>query len=146
MSAGLIPADLVPHEGAMCLLDTVLEWDEERILCRTESHRSRHNPLRREGELSAIHVLEYAAQAMAAHGGLLEQTRPSPHMPGLVASVKNVRLHVARLDQVQAPLEVEATRLLAMGANLLYAFRVTAAGRSVAEGRVTVIVSPEELP
>jgi predicted hotdog family 3-hydroxylacyl-ACP dehydratase len=130
----------------MCLLGAVLSWDDERILCRAESHRASDNPLRREGRLSTIHALEYAAQAMAAHGRLLGLSKPSKAMPGFIAGVKSLRLHVIRLDDIDAPLEVEATRLLAMGANVLYGFRVSAAGRPVAEGRVTVVVSPGELP
>src|SRR5881398_1435622 len=61
---------LIPHAGTMCLLDSVLGWDDESIVCTTNTHRDEANPLRRDGRLSALHALEYAAQAAAIHGGL----------------------------------------------------------------------------
>ncbi len=39
-------AGLIPHAGAMCLLDGVLEWDEQRVRCVAHSHRDAANPLR----------------------------------------------------------------------------------------------------
>ena len=37
---------LIPHRGAMCLLDRVENWDKDHIVCRTTSHRRPDNPLR----------------------------------------------------------------------------------------------------
>ncbi len=61
---------LIPHSGTMCLLDGVVRWDDESIVCITNTHRDANNPLRRDGQLSAAHALEYGAQAAAIHGGL----------------------------------------------------------------------------
>ena len=55
---------LIPHAGAMCLLDTVDAWTESCITCTATSHRDVSNPLRRREKLDAICGLEYAAQAM----------------------------------------------------------------------------------
>jgi predicted hotdog family 3-hydroxylacyl-ACP dehydratase len=55
----------------MCLLDEVTGWDTERISCRTSTHRAADNPLRAHGQLGIACGIEYAAQAMAAHGALL---------------------------------------------------------------------------
>ena len=41
----------IPHQGRMCLLDRVLEWDDNRILCSAASHRAGDNPLRAHGRL-----------------------------------------------------------------------------------------------
>ena len=62
---------LIPHQGTMCLLDTVERWDDTSITCTTASHRDATNPLRRDNQLEAICGLEYAAQAMAVHVGIL---------------------------------------------------------------------------
>ena len=35
---------LIPHNGAMSLLNEVLKWDEDHIVCLANSHRSKHNP------------------------------------------------------------------------------------------------------
>ena len=61
---------MIPHTGAMCLLDGVLQWDTSTIQCVSRSHRDAHNPLRIDGRLPTLCGIEYAAQAMAVHGGL----------------------------------------------------------------------------
>ena len=58
----------LPHRGAMCLLDGVLEYDGRRIVCRASSHSDPANPLRVGDRLPAACGVEYGAQAMAAHG------------------------------------------------------------------------------
>ena len=45
---------LVPHQGAMCLLESVLRWDAEGIVCRAVSHLDPAHPLRAEGRLGAV--------------------------------------------------------------------------------------------
>jgi len=61
----------IPHAGRMCLLDEVLAWDANRIVCRSSTHRHVDNPLRVNGTLGAACGIEYAAQAMAVHGALI---------------------------------------------------------------------------
>jgi len=61
-------AGMIPHAGAMHLLDGVLSWDADRIRCSSRTHRDRQNPLRMDGQLSALCGIEYAAQAMAYTG------------------------------------------------------------------------------
>ena len=61
---------LIPHAGAMCLLDAVTAWDEQSITCLSDTHRDPANPLRRQGRLSVLHAIEYGAQAAAIHGAL----------------------------------------------------------------------------
>jgi predicted hotdog family 3-hydroxylacyl-ACP dehydratase len=130
---------LIPHQGGMCLLDGVLAWDDTRIRCVAGSHRDPANPLRRAGTLSSVHALEYGAQAMAAHGGLLARRAGSRLEGGFLAAARDVRLNVARLDEVAQPLIVEAERMLADGGNLIYGFRLLADQRELASGRVTVM-------
>ena len=63
----------VPHAGAMCLLDSVVSWDEQHIECRAASHASPTHPLAQDGRLPATAAIEYAAQAMALHGCLVHE-------------------------------------------------------------------------
>lgn len=145
MTAPPAPAALVPQAGSMCLLDGISAWDEARVSCVSASHRRADHPLRRDGNLEAVHLLEYAAQASAAHGAL---TAPGDHgrtpIKYLVAA-RNFELHVVRLDDVRADLHIDAERLLVMGESVIYAFRVTADDRVLAEGRLTV-APPREPP
>ena len=45
-------SSLIPHQGAMCLLERVVEWDERRVVLETATHRSPSNPLRVERPLA----------------------------------------------------------------------------------------------
>ncbi len=134
----------LPHQGSMCLLDVVTEWDAQRIRCTAKSHREADNPLRAHNRLGAACGIEYAAQAMAAHGALLTAADSAPRA-GYLASVRGVDLHVARLDDIAADLEVEAERLSGDGNTILYGFRVSAAGRELLSGRAAVVLDADKL-
>ena len=74
----------LPHAGAMRLIDLVESWDAMTIRCRTRSHRDVANPLRQGGRLDAVTGLEYAAQAMGVHVGLLNRERSTDGLIGYV--------------------------------------------------------------
>ena len=130
---------LIPHQGAMSLLDAVLDWDDVQIHARAISHRDAANPLRSDGMLRGVHLCEYGAQAMAIHGALLAQRAGLAMMPGFLVSLRAVKLLVARIDDLAAPLDVHAQQLLADAAGLQYAFRIEADGRALAHGRAAVL-------
>ena len=130
---------LIPHHGAMCLLENVTAWDDTRIHATAISHRDAANPLRSNGILRAVHLCEYGAQAMAVHGGLLAQRDGRAAAPGMLVSLRAVKLHVARLDDLPGDLDVHADKLLDGGASWQYAFRVELGGRLLAQGRAAVM-------
>jgi predicted hotdog family 3-hydroxylacyl-ACP dehydratase len=132
----------VPQRGAMCLLEEVLSWDENTIACRAISHRDPANPLRRQGTLAAIIGVEYAAQAVAVHGGLSSNSS-KPHN-GYLAALRDVSCSVARLDGEREDLVVSATRVAAESGRLLYDFRVEAGGRELLRGRLSVVLINDE--
>ena len=123
----------------MSLLDTVVSWDDTRVHLATGSHRSADNPLRSDGVLRAVHLCEYGAQAMAVHGGLLAQRDGAVAAPGLLVSLRAVKLHVASVDDLRGDLDVHAEKLLDAGASWQYAFRVEHEGQLLAEGRAVVV-------
>jgi predicted hotdog family 3-hydroxylacyl-ACP dehydratase len=123
----------------MCLLDEVLQWDDRRIVCVSNTHRDPANPLRRHGHLSALHAFEYGAQAAAVHGGLRARAASTLAPPGYLAALRDARLHVTRLDYIHLPLWISATRLYGESANTVYEFIISAAAVVVAEGRVTIV-------
>ena len=128
---------LVPHQGAMCLLDRALSWDATRILCQTMRHRDAANPLRRDGILPAICGLEFAFQAMALHGALGAGV---PQPAGFVTSLREVALGAERLDDIAAPLRIEAEALVAEPGGFIYRFDISAEGRSLLNGQAAVIL------
>jgi len=128
---------LLPHAGAMCLIDTVLAWDREHIICETARHRAIDNPLRAHGRLAAIHAIEFAAQAMAAHRRLADAEADMPAR-GLLVSVRDCSFAVGRLDDCENALVVEAIRIAATANAITYRFTVGPAGHPLAQGRACV--------
>ena len=137
-------ARLIPHSGAMCLLDSVLSWDETRICCIVGCHRSPDHPLRRNGQLGILCGVEYAAQAMAVHGALVSG---NSSLSGYLASVRRLRCHADRLDLMPGDLRVEAERLHGEAGRAIYSFSLSHEDRVLLEGRIAVVLaSLEEAP
>ncbi|MBU2640647.1 MAG: 3-hydroxylacyl-ACP dehydratase [Gammaproteobacteria bacterium] len=129
----------IPHQGSMCLLDHVDSWDAQHIHCSASSHRAPDNPLRAHGRLGAACGIEYAAQAMAAHGALLAAADSAPRA-GYLASVRGVELKVARLDDIAADLRIEAERMSGDDNTILYGFSVFAGQELLLNGRAIVVL------
>ena len=132
-------AALIPHQGAMSLLDRVVEWDKDHIVLATSTHRAADNPLRLDGRLRAIHLCEYGAQAMAVHGGLSAQADGKTARPGFLVSLRDVSLQVDFIDELSGELLVSAQRLLESAGSWQYSFEVTHAGEPIATGRAAII-------
>jgi predicted hotdog family 3-hydroxylacyl-ACP dehydratase len=131
---------LVPHSGTMCLLDAVVRWDDESIVCVTNTHRDATNPLARDGVVSAVYALEYGAQAAAIHGGLRARAAGTTAPPCYLAALRDCHLHVARLEDLRSPLQVRARRLFGDAGNTIYEFVISAGDTPVANGRVTIML------
>ena len=141
----------IAHKGRMCLLDEVLSWDAAHIRCRSGSHRASDNPLRAHGRLGAACGIEYAAQAMAVHGALVAASAPLASTVstnvrssigaavGYLASVRNVALHVARLDDLDTDLIAAAERITGDGRTVLYEFSVWGALQLLLSGRASIV-------
>ena len=131
--------ELIPHAGSMCLLDEVLSWDEEQIQCLTNSHLDPNNPLRNQDGLSAIALVEYGAQAMAVHGGLVA-SRNGEHLDeGYLAALRDIRLKDRQVDNIASALIVEAKKIMAAQGNMIYEFSVRANDTMLVSGRATVV-------
>jgi predicted hotdog family 3-hydroxylacyl-ACP dehydratase len=124
----------------MCLLDGVLEWNDDSIICLSDTHRDQGNPLRRNGRLSALHLFEYGAQAAAVHGGLRAREAGETAPPGYLAALRDAQLYMHRLDDIDSSLRVQAKRLFGESVNTVYEFEISANQRPLARGRVTIIL------
>lgn len=132
-------ARLIPHAGAMCLLDEVLSWDAAAIRCVSRTHRDRDNPLRSRGELPALCGIEYAAQAMAVHGGLAGMVAAKPRA-GYLVGVRDVVCRQPRLDSLDGDLVVEAEKLVGDARGVMYRFCLSVGDTEVLSGRATVVL------
>jgi predicted hotdog family 3-hydroxylacyl-ACP dehydratase len=131
----------IPHAGRMCVLDRLLHWDAAGLVCSARSHRDPANPMRSAGGLRAPVLIEYAAQAMALHGGLLAPPGADA-TPGYLASVRGVRFTVLCIDDIEGELQVRVQRLAGDARQVSYAFEVhDAQARLLAEGRAAVVLN-----
>jgi predicted hotdog family 3-hydroxylacyl-ACP dehydratase len=134
---------LIPHHGAMCLLETMTDCDTGTVRCLATDHRDPAHPLRDAQGLPAAAALEIASQAMALHGALNSAPGTVPRV-GFLASVRELRLLVARLDDAAGPLVVQATLLAGDAKQAMYRFELDdAGGRRLVDGRATVILEGE---
>ena len=133
---------LVPHQGAMCLWDEVVAHDGSRIRLRARNHRDPAHPLRSDGRLRAVHLCEYGAQAMAVHGGLRARERGGVVVPGVLVALREVQLHVARIDDLDGAIEATAQVLAEAETSQQYSFRIVHGARVLAEGRAAVMLQP----
>ena len=106
---------------------------------RAQPRQCRH-PLRSHGQLRALHLCEYGAQAMAVHGGLRAQEMGTRARAGFLVALRGVQLHVARIDLLPGVLECEAEILAEAEGSQQYSFRICHAGLLLAEGRAAVML------
>jgi len=134
----------IPHQGRMCLLDEVIAWDARHIRCSTGTHRALDNPLRSHDRLGIACGVEYAAQAMALHGALASAaagaTAGAAARVGLLAGVRDVRLHVTRLDDIESDLFCEVTHVAGDNLTALYEFALRDKDNSLLTGRASVVL------
>ena len=139
----------IPHAGAMCLLDRVVSWDESHIECAGRGCSpigAPPHPLAQDGRLPATAAIEYAAQAMALHGRLVQERllcpadgqAPAPRR-GFLAGLRSVRLHCRWLEEDCPVLRVRVERFAGDEVQVLYDFEVTGAG-PIAQGRAVVVL------
>ncbi|MEP7150947.1 MAG: hypothetical protein ABI856_04490 [Nitrospira sp.] len=140
-SAGLDISRLIPHGGAMCLLDSIESWTEDHIVCRATSHRRPDNPLRDDSGLRALCSIEYAAQAIAAHAALLRAPSGGSLLSGVLASARDVTTTLSHLDDLPGPLTIRATLVLTHEEGSIYDVMMTGDGRTLMTGRLSVMMS-----
>jgi predicted hotdog family 3-hydroxylacyl-ACP dehydratase len=130
---------MIPHTGAMCLLDGVLQWDTSTIQCVSSSHRDAHNPLRIDGRLPTLCGIEYAAQAMAVHGGLAGIIGQKPRA-GYLVGLRDVVCSVEYLDELEDDMIIDAEQIMGDASLAIYQFSLRVGASEVLRGRATVVL------
>lgn len=134
-------AALLPHTGAMVLIDRVEAWDEMQIRCTADSHHRTDNPLRAGGRLPVLAAIEYGGQAIALHTAL--NAGGDGIGGGVLASLQNVTWPggVEDLAAVNGPLVVNAVRLMAGAAGARYDIRIKGGGQTLLDATATVALT-----
>jgi predicted hotdog family 3-hydroxylacyl-ACP dehydratase len=126
---------LIPHQGIMCLIDQVDSWGQETLICRSHSHLNPENPLRMNDQLSSIHLLEYGAQSIAIHGGLLRKAK----RPGFLAAIRHAEFFIDRIDNLDAEIIINTKAEVKTDTGAVYEFVITADSQTLLTSRATVI-------
>ena len=133
-------AELVPHAGSMLLIGDVLEHSPERTRCRVDVARSALFR-RDDGRVPAWVGLEYMAQCVAAHGGLVSRGLGESPRPGLFLGTRRT---VFRVESFAPEEELRVTARHLRGDLGLVSFACTlerpGAAEPAAEGNVSVYV------
>lgn len=140
LSSGRIES-LIPHRGAMRLLDRVLEVDEDRVVAEVDVPFD--GLFVRDGAVPSWVGIEYMAQAVAAWAGArVRQQGGVPHA-GLLLGTRRYAAHCDGFAS-GACLRVEAQCEL-IGANGLGQFdcRITLDGNELAISRISVLDPPD---
>lgn len=142
-------ATMIPHSGAMCLLDGVLGWDAVSVRCLSRRYQDGDNPMRRaDGALGMACGIEIAAQAMAVHGQLIALEGGAGDggraARGYLASVRDVRFEMERLDAGSGDLIIDSERLMGDAFGATYRFALAREGVALLSGRATVLLQVAE--
>ena len=136
----------IPHQGRMCLLDRVLDWDEQHIRCQALMPTLADHPLREDGVLSSLTGIEYAAQAMAVHGALLHGHDLPMARHGLLTAVHQVQWQVPNFLDNHFPLVIEARQLAGTSQASRYAFQVTTGSAALVSGQASLFFTATREP
>ncbi len=133
----MTPAALLPHAGAMVMLDRVVAWNETEAVCATRAHLAPQNPLRHGGMLPAVCGTEIALQAAAVHGALLGG---GSARRGYVAVLRDVTWSVERLDDLGlGELRASARLVSEESGGVIYDVELNAEdGRKLLSGRAII--------
>ena len=130
--------ELVPHSGAMSLLDKVVSGDAENLCAEVRIHAGSVFYDAQAGGVGSWVGIEYMAQAIAAHAGYLARQAGEPVKIGFLLGARRYDAQVP-LFGAGSVLQVHVHRAL-QGDNGLGAFecRIDAAGVLLAQATVTV--------
>jgi predicted hotdog family 3-hydroxylacyl-ACP dehydratase len=125
----------IPPAGSMVLLERLVRYDETRIVCEAAPPTPEH-PLARAEGVPAVAAVEYAAQAAALHGALLDSNCEPRH--GMLAKLSDVELIGGWLGVPSTPLTVQADLLVRGVSGCMYSFTVHDEQGRGARGRLLV--------
>jgi len=102
-------AELVPHAENMLLLDKVIEYDEESLVAEVVV---RGDGLFNEGDKVPVWVgIEYMAQTIAAHGGMMRVLAGEPIQLGFLLGTRRFNCNISSFT-VGDKLTVSVNRLM----------------------------------
>ncbi|MBL4762124.1 MAG: hypothetical protein JKY93_05425 [Gammaproteobacteria bacterium] len=127
----------LPHSGAMCLIDSIVSYDDTCLKCVSYNHHHLNNPLRTAEGLSCIAGIEYAAQAMALHRSFLRPVGIVEN--GYLGALRNIKVHQQWLDKEDADLMTEVSLIGSSDKGAIYSFLLLIKDIEIISGRITIM-------
>lgn len=130
----------------MCLLERVIQYDSEHIVCGSYSHLQRPHALEHQQRIAAVHLCEYGAQAAAVHGALLAAARDERAPQGWLVALRDVQLVIDYLDEhpgmhgdPQLELHITARLQHSSAGGCMYAFDACLEQQVLVSGKATIM-------
>ena len=137
------PVDVLPHRPPMVLLDRIVGHETERTVCAVDVTPSTRF-LGADACVPAWVGVEYMAQCVAAHAGLVARARGEPVRLGLLIGARRIDFHT---DGFAVGQTVIVTAVHAWGERELASFTCSltdsATDRVLAEAVMSVYAPPE---
>ena len=84
-------------------------------------------------------LIEYGAQAMAVHGGLLAKAKGEQMKAGYLAALRDIEIEQGYASNISGELKIKAIQEFASEGNMIYQFTVTTEDKTLVSGRATVV-------
>ena len=124
--------DRMPQKGAMLLIERIVSTDELTIDCVACDHTQDDYPLRMNGHLFPVSLVEIGAQAAAAHASFFGI---GGHHKGLLLALHGVEIADGAVHENGDRLHARATQLHFDETGARYSFEITAGGHLVLSGQ-----------
>jgi len=122
----------MPQKGAMLLIERIVSADETTIDCIARNHMDADYPLRINGQLMPVSLVEIGAQAAAAHASFFGV---GGHHKGLLLALHTVEVAEGDAHNSGEQLRARATQLHFDDIGARYSFELTAGDRVVLNGQ-----------
>lgn len=136
-------ADFLPHGRGMSLIEKVIDWQEQNINCIGLSHKDPKNPMFANGNLQSITLIEYAAQSVAVHAGLLN-AKLGTQRPAYIGGLKKIEIAAQYLPDRKTELRISATAELLSAGGAIYKFSISSDAELILSGRLTLVQPPAD--
>lgn len=133
-------ADLIPHGESMSLLDRIVEWGDDFVVCATTSHQCSNNPLKFDGKLPSLCLVEYGAQAAAVHAAIVASRVDEQGKPAYVGNFKNIQCQRDNVDNDLPEIMVRAEKEASSSAGAIYQLRASVNDTDLVTATMTLLM------
>jgi len=86
------PAQVLPHQSPMLLIDRIVSWDNDRIQTTAGLiHNGLFDP--GDGSVSSLICMEYLCQSAAAHAGIRQLEQGKPVTIGFIIGARKIEIN-----------------------------------------------------